>query len=121
MVEFEEPVIWASVGLLSGAALALTRRRTGAVRPNPEPTEMNDRPCTDSVEPLDEEEDGPLLTVLAVFGCATRRQFIDHAFSGPAVVELWLSSAERRGLIARIGPDAWTLRAAGYHRLEELS
>lgn len=72
--------------------------------------------------PIDEEEeeDGPLLTVLAVFGGATRQQLIDHAFSGPPVVDLWLSSAERRGLIARVGPDGWVLSDAGRCRHEEL-
>lgn len=71
--------------------------------------------------PIDEqEEDGPLLTLLETIGVATRRQFIDHAFSGAAVVDLWLAGAERRGLIAQVGPEGWALCEPGRRRLDDL-
>lgn len=74
-----------------------------------------------SAVPIDEQdEDGPLLTLLAILGVATRQQFIDHAFSGAGVVDLWLAGAERRGLIAQVGSEGWALRDPGRLRLEDL-
>lgn len=122
--EFEEQMIWASIGgpLLAGLAAARLLLFSGR---NTNETSTRSVPATPvlpvSVAGDVREEDGPLLTIVAFFGGATRQQLIDRAFSSAAEVDVWLADAQARLLIVETHADKWAITDAGRRRLQHLS